>query len=82
MSELLVDSSNAKMAQIRGDLSAADAWDFMAQTSHNFAEHRVYRELASVDSHLQEIYNLDEYNDKCFPELPEAWVPSSSSRRT
>ena len=81
MSDLLRDCSSLAMAKIRGDLGAADAWDLVAISSRNFAGHRVDRDTADIDCHLQDIFNLDEFNGKCFPELAEAWCSRSGGKQ-
>ena len=81
MADLPVNSSSLVMARIRGDLSAADAWDLLANSSPIFAGQRLDRETADLDRHLQDIFDLDDFNEKCFPELPEAWCPSSTGQQ-
>ena len=77
--ELTMDTASSRMDQVQDDLSAADAWELLANNSHDFAEHRLDNEFADLDKLLPEIFNLDDFNDKFFPEVAEAWSQGRST---
>lgn len=78
MADLPKDSSSSQMAAIREHLRVADSWECVARNTICFANHRTMdadAKYAELDRMLPDFFQMDEFNDKCLPELEEAWIP-------